>query len=362
MTMLQDSVPSSQTSQTGAPHVAPSRPWVGIAIPAYRAAGTLEATLRSCIAQTEPRWIAYVMVDGADATEEARIAERLGDPRIVVECNGRQVGQFGNFNRAVLRCYAAGAEWIKTLCADDVMHSDALERMLATAQRSKACGLVYGYYNGIDEAGRVTVLADVTRVPTRVMNGREFLRRAFAHSLFNVIGGPSSVMFRADAVERCGLFDDRLNYSGEASLWYRILSRYDVGIVGDRPILNYRFHGNSITGRGKTTPAKFEQPIDIAREIAAQYAPLSGEWWAANWISGEVVASNLITGLALTRAGQIQTAGRGVAVSLRRLTPVGLASLVWHLPGKLTRTLLGRPALGPSDLAPRPTDQAFRSA
>jgi glycosyltransferase involved in cell wall biosynthesis len=314
---------------------------VGIAIPAYRAAPTLETTLRSCLAQGWQNWVAVVTVDGADAGEEMRIVETIGDPRIRIECNGRRVGQFGNFNRALLRCYAAGAKWIKFLCADDVLHSDALERMVTLGHSSPGCGLVYGYYDGIDEDGRRLFVTDASSIRSRVVPGLAFMKQSFSQRLFNVIGGPSSVMISRDAVERCGIFDDRLNYSGEAALWYRILSRFEVGIVGERTVLDYRFHGNSVTGRGGLSADRFSQPVDIAREIAAHHPPLSAEWWAAQRVLGNVVSANLVTALALLRKGQYATAVTGAIVSIRRVSPASLGSTAANLVRRLGRLARG---------------------
>lgn len=327
-------------------------PLVGIAIPAYNSAETLGETLRSCIAQSWTRWFAVVTVDGNDATREQAIVDSLEDPRIVLECNGKQAGQFGNFNRALLRCYGTGATWIKFLCADDILYPDALQRMVEVGESREDCGLVYGYYDGIDEDGELLTRVDLTQVHSRAMNGRSFLVRAFSESLFNIIGGPSSVMIRSDTIERCGIFDDRLNYSGEALLWYRILSRFAIGIVGERPVLKYRFHQNSITGRGGLTAARFEQPLDIARDIASQYPPRSPEWHAANWIMGEMLASNLITAASLLRRGEGQVAWAGARASARRLTRRSGTSLTYHCLVKALRLIRRGPQHLPSDLCP----------
>ena len=325
-------------------------PIVGIAIPAYCASETLSETLRSCIAQTMSDWVAFVTVDGEDATQEAKIVTSLADPRIRLECNHRRIGQFANFNRAVLRCYGARVQWIKILCADDVLHRDALERMLEVGDRGPNCGLIFGYYNGIDELGQLTSEVDLRQTRSRIVKGRDFFLKALP--LFNPIGGPSSVMFRADVIERCGLFDDRLNYSGEASLWYRIISRFDVGIVGEQAILDYRFHTNSVTGRGHVTADRFEQPIDIAREIAAQYSPFSREWWLAQRAISEVIAVNLITSAAFIRRGQWRLAVMSASVSLRRASLASPVITPFYFFLRLARVLLRLTPVRLGELAP----------
>ncbi len=323
---------------------------MGIAIPSYRAVGTLESTLRSCIAQTLTDWVVWVMVDGDDSVAEEIIVAGLADPRIHLECNGTNLGQFENFNRAILRCYAAGARWIKPLCADDLLRSNALQRMVDLGESDPQCAFVYGYYDGIDAGGDYVSRTDVSKIASRIIQGGEFLSDAFP--LFNPMGGPSSVMFRAELVEQCGLFDARLNYSGEADLWFRMLDRCDVGVVGEHVVLDYRFHDNSITGRGFLSVGRFTQPLDIIRNFAARYTPWSRRWWMAQASSGRVAATNLITALAIMRRGQVVSAMKGIWQTLLRLSPLAVPVAVARFISMSVRILTGRYPVPPHELAP----------
>ncbi len=336
-----------------APKISTSAMMVGIAIPAYRAEETLEATLRSCISQTHRNWVAFVTVDGEDATSEQEIVASLRDPRIKLECNGRQLGQFANFNRAILRCYAAGAQWVKLLCADDVLHPDALERMIAVAGRRPDCGFVYGYYNEIDDQGRLLWEVDMSGTRSDVIAGPEFLEKTFSRFLFNPVGGPSSVMIRSDIIERCGLFREGMSYTGDAELWHRIIPACGIGIVGEAPILDYRLHNNSVTGREWVTVARFPQTIDIARAIAARYSPFSREWRLANRMAGELIATNLTTVLGLIRrGGHFKMAVQATFSTLRRLSIYSAFSAFRHFASKSARILLGLPRARVTELSP----------
>jgi glycosyltransferase involved in cell wall biosynthesis len=316
----------------------PPAPLVGIAIPAYNAAETLEETLRSCLAQTVTDWVAYVTVDGGECGPEQQIVARLNDPRIRLQWNGRCLGQFENFNRAMLSCYAAGVGWIKLLCADDILHPNALERMLAVGQQGPACGLVYGYYRGIDGTGRVVTHCDVSHIATRVVPSEEYVLVALPG--WNPVGGPSSVMLRASVLDRCGIFDARLDYSGDADFWFRVVTQFDVGVVGESPILDYRFHENSVTGRGYNSARRFEQPLDIVRNLIARSVPFSRRWFMAQALLGRTAASNFLTAAAFVRRGDLSLAMTGLWTTVRRLSfwaaPVAPIDFVFRLALLLT--------------------------
>ena len=305
-------------------------PLIGIAIPAYKSAETLEATLRSCQAQTWSNWIAYVTVDGEEARRETQIVEALGDPRIRIECNGRQLGQMANFNRAMLRCHAAGAAWIKTMCADDILYPDALERLLKIGISSPTCGLTYGHFDIIDETGAVTFYNDLRQMPSRIVKGSDFLKMVLP-AFRNPSGGPSNAMIRAEVLEGCGLLDDALFYSGDRDYWYRIAGRYDIGYVGEKTILSYRRHSNSVSGRLSSSSARMAEDGDLGRRIAARYAPWSREWWLAQLFTGRAVATNAITCTAMMRSAGIRACLSGLAVSARRLSPITLPLALFNV-------------------------------
>ncbi len=284
-----------------------SVPVVGIAIPAYRATSTLEETLRSCVNQTLRDWVAFVTVDGDDAAEEQAIVRRLGDERIRLRVNRRRLGQYWNFNRAMLASYEAGARWIKPLCADDILYPDALERLLA---QETTCGLAYGYYDVIDEQGNLTALVDLSRTASQTYRPGEFIRDALP--VFNPVGGPSSVMLSRDAFERCGGFDDRFPWAADQILWYRIARAFGVSVIGERPILQYREHQNTVTSTMAFSSNRFSDPVNLGRDISLSAQPPSREWLLSQHACGQAMGAAWLTSAALLRRGLIREAIRGV--------------------------------------------------
>lgn len=121
-------------------------PRVSYIIPAYNAAATLGATLRSLLAQREDRWEAVVVDDGSrDGTASAAASVR--DARV-------QVVRIPNSGPAVARergWAVAQGEYVVFLDADDQVTPDHGARLLEAARGldSAACGLI-----AVDEHGR----------------------------------------------------------------------------------------------------------------------------------------------------------------------------------------------------------------
>ena len=264
---------------------------VGVAIPSYLGAAFIEPTLRSLTTQSHDDWFAIVVNDGEeDGT--ADVVAAIGDPRIQYYNDGRRRGQFGNFNCAIMRVLATQPGIVKLLCADDVLYPYALSDVTRVFQSNALVGLVAAHYDGIDSCGRLLFHVNLDGRDDLVMKGRDYLRLGVA--LGNTIGGPSSVAIRREAIESAGLFDTRINHSGEADLWHRVAVHWDIAWIGRRAGLQYRFHDASITGRGKYSVAKFSDPIQIVRRVAATEPLLGARWWAHQYTIGRLHSINLL--------------------------------------------------------------------
>ena len=116
-------------------------PEVSVCIPAYEAEGWIEPAVRSALEQTH-RDLEVVVVDN-DSTDGtvARVSVlALEDPRVRLYANSRNLGVYGNFNRALA---LSRGRYIKFLCADDVLEPDCVERMLRPFALSPRVGLCF---------------------------------------------------------------------------------------------------------------------------------------------------------------------------------------------------------------------------
>jgi glycosyltransferase involved in cell wall biosynthesis len=316
-------------------------PRVGVAVPAYRNAEFVGRALESLLAQSHDDWYAVVVNDGAeDGTREA--VEAVRDARIRYVCDGRHLGQFANFNRAILEVLRGDGDIVRLLCADDELYPWDLADMLRVFGANPRVGLVATYFDGIDGQGRLIFRADMTGFHDRVMPGREYLLRGLA--VGNTIGGPSSVALRRAAIETAGLFDTRVNHSGESDLWHRVAAGWDVAWVGERPGLRSRFHESSITGRGKHSVAKFRDPIQLVRRVASTETLFGARWWVHQYTIGRLHGINLQLVLLMAVRRQWDGVRAGLSGAWREGALWYLPFWLPRLPYQLVRLALGMPA------------------
>jgi succinoglycan biosynthesis protein ExoU len=103
---------------------------VTVVIPSYNSTATIEAAVRSALAQTEPADV--IVVDDGSTDDTVRKVQALAKdhPRLSLRVQSRNQGPSAARNRAIA---TAQTRWIAILDGDDFMHPDRLRRMLKIA-------------------------------------------------------------------------------------------------------------------------------------------------------------------------------------------------------------------------------------
>jgi glycosyltransferase involved in cell wall biosynthesis len=313
---------------------------VGVAIPSYRGASLIEATLRSLLTQTHADWLCVVVNDG-DEDGTAEVVRHLGDPRIRYVCDGNRRGQLRNFNRAILEVLGERPDIVRLLSADDVLYPDNLADVIRVFERNPRVGLVSSHFDGIDADGRLVFTVAMQGRPDVVMTGSDYLVKGVA--VGNTIGGPSSVALRAEVVETGCLFDPSIDFCGDSDLWHRIAAHWDVAWVGGRAGFQYRFHDASVTGRDKHEVGRFVDKIQAVRRVAATVPLLGARWWLYQYTIGWLHAINVQVIVAMASKRRWNGVQAGLRGSLREgllfYVPLWLPRIVWQA----VRQLLGLP-------------------
>ena len=227
----------------------PAPPRVSIVTAAFNAAATIDQTIASVLAQTEPDWELIVVDDGSTDDTFARAqAFAARDPRIRVI--GKVNGGISAARNSALR-EARGA-WIYFLDSDDWLKPDGLQAMLAGAadadvliaahERVTAEGAAAGVHHPPEIADPLAVFARGCPIV------------------------PVSVLVRAELVHRLGGFDEALQVSEDWDLWRRAARLGARFRRLDQIVAVYRLQQNSLSRRADRLA------IDGARVIAEAFS------------------------------------------------------------------------------------------
>jgi glycosyltransferase involved in cell wall biosynthesis len=224
-------------------------PAVTVLMTAYNRERYIAEAIESVLAQTVTDF-ELVIVDDRSTDGTVDVARRyLGDPRVRLAINERNIGDYPNRNHAAT---LARGEFFKYHDSDDVLYPHALQVMLtglrAVPDAAFALSSSRGWPGG----------PSPMRLTPRLSYEREFL----GSGLFHV--GPSCALFRTARFPELGGFP-LYGAGSDYVFWLRTCARVNIALVaGD--LFWYRTHDT--------------QEIR-AHSAQAQYARASGEAWTA---------------------------------------------------------------------------------
>ena len=219
--------------------MAKTSPTVSICIPAYNHARYLGAALTSALAQTFAD-VEVVISDNQSTDETPEVVAKFaeGDQRVRYLMAPQHVDMHRNFNRCL---ELARGQYIKFLCADDLLEPQCVERLLSALERDANLRLAACARRVFsEESGDQRVAGYATR--ELVCSGEEAIRKCYFRG--NLIGEPTAVMFRRADVH-CG-FNERFAQLVDLEMWFRILEGGRFGFVPE-VLCAVREHGAQTT-------------------------------------------------------------------------------------------------------------------
>lgn len=200
-------------------------PRVSIVIPAFNAAPYIEAAVESVLAQTYSDF-EVVIADHSSTDGTWEILQRYAShPRVRLARTPTGGGAEANWNRV---SQLARGEWIKLVCADDVIYPALVEvQMSAVDSAPDGVVLVASPRDVVDANGsRVMRGIGLGGLRGRV-SGRAAIRRAVRRGT-NIFGEPCCTLVRRDVLEGIGWWDGKRDYLLDEATYLKVLLQGDL--------------------------------------------------------------------------------------------------------------------------------------
>jgi glycosyltransferase involved in cell wall biosynthesis len=241
---------------------AANEPFVSIITPVYNGEAYLKECIESVLAQTYSNW-EYIIVNNCSTDGTLRIAEEYSrrDSRIRVRSNDTLLPIIANHNRAFL-LMSPESKYCKVVSADDWVFPECLARMVALCEANPNVGVVGSYQ--LSGGGEKWYLRTYG-LPyySTVISGRE-ISRAHLLGKLDVLGDPTSSLYRADLVRRTDSFFPNPTAEADVSAIYECLRVSDFGFV--HQVLSYeRLHVDQISTTSKRLNAYLSSKIGDVR-------------------------------------------------------------------------------------------------
>ena len=215
-------------------------PKVTVCIPVYNEETFLPWAIESVLAQTFADF-EVIILDNASTDGTPDVVRKFHDSRIRVIRHATNIGAVSNFNAGLRE---ARGEWVKIVCADDLLYPQCLEKQFGTIATSPIGPpvMICCARDIVDEQGRRWLRRSY---PGRGgwISGSSAIRRTI-RSGTNIFGEPVAVLIRREVALRTGGFDGRYRYCVDLDLWVRILQSGNI-YVGEESLCAFRVSSGS---------------------------------------------------------------------------------------------------------------------
>ncbi len=215
-------------------------PLVSVCIPAYNSAVYIKKTMESVLEQNYKN-IELVVVDDCSKDDTLKVAGSVKDSRIRIVKNKKNLGMTGNWNKCLAE---ARGDYIKLICADDILYRDSIEKELQALLEHPEVTLVMSDTALIDEHGKRT--GWFKRYPKAgLLEGKKVAKRALIFKSF--FGAPCNTLFPRSSYEKAGGFDPEFPYILDFDMWLRMACLGKIYVIHEE-LNGFRVRNDSNTG------------------------------------------------------------------------------------------------------------------
>jgi glycosyltransferase involved in cell wall biosynthesis len=206
---------------------------VSVVVTAYNSETFVKDAVESVLRQTLPV-DEVVVVDDGSSDRTGEIVKQFAERGVRYLYQDNQ-GPGAARNRGVNE---TSGELIAFLDADDIWLEHKNQKQMEYLFEHPNVALVSGF------AWWWNVAKGIRKVSGKLPRNRSALRREIL--VHNVVGNPSMVILRREALLDVGLFDANVQWGEDWELWIRMIDRYDVALIPE-PIIVYRWHLDNIS-------------------------------------------------------------------------------------------------------------------
>jgi glycosyltransferase involved in cell wall biosynthesis len=238
------------------------RPKISVCIPVKNGGAFLLLAVESVLAQSLDD-IELIIVDNCSSDGTPQWVEQMAAK---VRCirfyrNSVDIGMTANFN--VCLKHAQG-EYVKFLCADDLLLPRSLRRMSEVLDGDPGVTLVVGARRLIDAGGAKIATRRYTGTDMSVSGPRVINRCIFGG---NDIGEPSAVMFRRVAAQRG--FQESFLQLMDLEMWFYLLEHGNMASLADE-VCAIRRHPGQLTQGSIASGALIDENIALFDEYGGR--------------------------------------------------------------------------------------------
>lgn len=240
------------------------QPMVSVIMAAHNAQRFLRQAMDSALGQTYQN-IELIVINDASTDDTQAIIDTYGDPRVVCLRNETNLHISASTNRGIAASHGA---YIAILDSDDAWYPEKLQKQVDWLGAHPEDGACFTWVTVVDAAGKPWDEKQETLVSTFRQQNRPRLQ--WLHDL-TLLGNRlchPSVVYRREALEQCGPYDESLAQLLDYEIYLRLLQHTGLHILCE-PLMDYRrIHDKNNSNSAEHGAAKYRARNEWALVIA----------------------------------------------------------------------------------------------
>lgn len=243
-----------------------SKPLISVCIPVYNGEKFIGDAIESILNQTYKNF-ELIILDNASTDNTKEIIEKYNDKRIRNYRNSVTIEGIENWNKSM--SYAKG-EYIKILCADDILKRNALEEFIKIIN-DKSVEFAFCNYDIIDENNIIVKQNNCDTKSKLYKSGKETIKQIIIHDIKLPIC-PSFFIFSRKILDYAKEFIKVYGSSYNLDLEFvtRIVNKFSFYYIGES-LAYSRIHTMQWTNKATSGAEKTKQMIGFSEYIIMKY-------------------------------------------------------------------------------------------
>jgi glycosyltransferase involved in cell wall biosynthesis len=270
---------------------------VSVCIPTRNHARYLASAVESALDQPVED-MEVVVHDDASTDETGSVLAGFDDPRVRIVRHPERIGIAASRNALLAD---ARGEYIAWLDSDDRYIDGSLARRLRLLQENPGVGLVHGAFGLIDDRDRPLPSWPAVHEGDTLQPGEAAFRELLQSNTITT----STVVARRSAHDAAGPFSEAVGRtSSDWDMWLRIALRADIAYTA-AVVADYRQHADSVSRPALKDGERLRSDIAVTRNLLQRERRR-----IPNLREAERIARDSLAAKAISRAGEMHTAGR----------------------------------------------------
>jgi len=244
---------------------------VSVVIPVHNGMPFLPQTLNSVRNQSQSVDQILVM---ENASTDGTLDFLSSQADIELKIQPKLVSPAQNWSDAIR---AARYEFVKILCADDLLEHDCIERQSAVLRHFQDCSITAGRRRVILESGRELVKAHGMKGLVGLLPRNEAIKTIGLRGQ-NPFGEVSAILFRTSNIQSHLPWPDEYGYATDIAMYLRLLKESDI-FCDPNVVCSFRLGRSSWSYRSQKEQARdLILLLDEAREAGIMTTSRFGKW------------------------------------------------------------------------------------